>query len=429
MTRRVVITGLGTVCPVGLSVDAAWSSVREGRSGIGPLTLYDASLLKTQIAGLVPDFELSDFATPRFTVPAENRRLRFALAATEMAFTDAGLELDRLDPTRVGSALGSNELHYSETHMGRALARVFDGKRYDESGLVLELLRRENVEMEQFLQESHEVVSLVSVQYDLQGPTASFLTACAAGSQALGEGYRLIRRGAVDVCVSGGTDSMLESLDVVGFNNLGALSRRNDDPTRASRPFDVYRDGFVLGEGAGILMLEELDHAKARGARIYAEIVGFGVGMENYHLTAMSPDAIGPVTAIRRALADARLAPESLGYVNAHGTSTIENDIAETLALKTALGDHARRVPISSTKSMTGHLVAAAGAVEAIFTVLTLRDGVAHPTINYETPDPECDLDYVPNVAREVDAEYAASNSFGFGGQNVTLIFRRANGL
>jgi 3-oxoacyl-[acyl-carrier-protein] synthase II len=283
--------------------------------------------------------------------------------------------------------------------------------------------------MEQFFQESHEIITLLSVQYDLRGPTSSFLTACAAGSQSLGEGYRLIKRGAVDVCLSGGVDSMLHPLDVVGFNNLGALSRRNDEPQKASRPFDVYRDGFVLGEGAGIFVLEELDHARARGARIYAEVVGVGVGMENYHLTAMSPDAIGPVTAIRRALADARLSPESIGYVNAHGTSTVENDIAETLAIKTVFGEYARRLPISSTKSMTGHLVAAAGAVEAVFTVLTLRDGVAHPTINYETPDPECDLDYVPNSAREIDAEFAASNSFGFGGQNVTLIFRRADSI
>jgi 3-oxoacyl-[acyl-carrier-protein] synthase II len=291
---------------------------------------------------------------------------------------------------------------------------------------VREVLRKEGRPLELFFQESHEIASLLAVQYELRGPAASFLTACAAGSQALGEGYRMIRRGAVDVCLSGGTDSMLHLFEVVGFNCLGALSRRNDEPSKASRPFDIYRDGFVLGEGAAILVLEEFEHARARGAKIYAEIVGFGVGMENYHLTAMSPDAIGPVTAIRRALADARLTPDAIGYVNAHGTSTVENDIAETLAIKTVFGEHARRLPISSTKSMTGHLVAAAGAVEAVFTVLTLRDHVAHPTINYETPDPECDLDYVPNTAREVVAEFAASNSFGFGGQNVTLIFRSA---
>jgi 3-oxoacyl-[acyl-carrier-protein] synthase II len=429
MTRRVVVTGLGTVCPVGLSVEQAWAAALAGESGIGGLTLYDASLLKTQIAGLVPDFDLASVVEPRFPVPALNRRLKFALAATEAALGDAGLALDRVDPSRVGLALGSNELHSSETHLGDALATVYDGEWFEESGWVRELLRKEGLEMEQFFQESHEVVSLLSVQYELLGPTSSFLTACAAGSQALGEGYRLIRRGAVDVCLSGGTDSMLHPLDVIGFNNLGALSRRNDEPQRASRPFDVYRDGFVLGEGAGILVLEELEHARARGAKIYAEVVGFGVGMENYHLTAMSPDAIGPVTAIRRALADARLEPEAIGYVNAHGTSTIENDIAETLAIKTVFGEHARRMPISSTKSMTGHLVAAAGAVEAIFTVLALRDGVVHPTVNYETPDPECDLDYVPNAAREVDAEYAASNSFGFGGQNVTLVFRRGDAI
>jgi len=420
---------MGTVSPIGLDVESSWRAAVAGTSGIGPITLYDASLLKTQIAGLVDDFDLATILEPRFEVPGENRRLRFALAATKSAIDDSGDVLAHTDQSRVGLALGSNELHSTVQHMGDALSRVYDGTWYDESGWVRELVARETPAMAQLFQESHEISALVAIQFGVRGPNASFLTACATGAQAIGEGYRSIKRGAVDVSIAGGTDSMLRSLDVFGFNNLGALSRCNDEPQKASRPFDVYRDGFVLGEGAGILILEELEHARARGARIYAELVGFGVGMENYHLTAMSPDAAGAVTAIRRALADARLEPQAIGYINAHGTSTVENDIAETLAIKTELGEHARSVPISSTKSMTGHLVAAAGALEAIFTVLTLRDSVAHPTINYETPDPQCDLDYVPNVAREIDVEYAASNSFGFGGQNVTLIFRRPHAI
>ena len=423
MRRRVVVTGLGAVSPIGLSVEESWESVLAGRSGIGTIDIYDPSPLRTHIAGLVPPFDVHDFVDPQHPFHSDNRRLRFGLAATQMALRDAGIEMDRLDPERVGIALGSNELQFDEHVIGGTLANVYNGERFDEAAWVGELLAHESPPMRQLLQESHETVSYLSSQFGTQGPTASYLTACAAGAQAIGEGYRMIRRGAADVCLSGGTDSMLTAFDVIGFTNLGALSRRNDEPKRASRPFDVYRDGFVLGEGAAILVIESLEHARARGARIYAEIVGYGTGIENHHLTAMSPDAIGPVTAIRRALSDAGLAPERIGYINAHGTSTVENDAAETRAIKTVLGEHAKNIPISSTKSMTGHLVAAAGAIEAAFSVLTLRDQVAPPTINYETPDPECDLDYVPNVARPIDVEFVASNSFGFGGQNVTLIF------
>jgi 3-oxoacyl-[acyl-carrier-protein] synthase II len=425
MRRRVVVTGLGAVSPLGLSVEASWASALAGRSGIRTIDIYDPTPLRTHIAGLVPPFDVRDFVEPRFGFGPTNRRLRFGLAATEMALRDAGLETDWSDPTRVGIALGSNELHFDENVIGETLASVYDGKRFDEAAWIGELLAREALPMEQLLQESHETVSLLSVQYGTLGPTTSYLTACAAGAQAIGEAVRMVRRGSVDVCLTGGTDSMLTAFDVIGFTNLGALSRRNDEPERASRPFDVYRDGFVLGEGAAILVLESLEHARARGAKVYAEVVGYGTGIENHHLTAMSPDAIGPVTAIRRALADAALAPDEIGYINAHGTSTIENDAAETLAVKIALGEHATRIPISSTKSLTGHLVAAAGAIEAVFSILTLRDQTAPPTINYETPDPECDLDYVPNVAREVSVDYVASNSFGFGGQNVTLVFGR----
>lgn len=425
MRRRVVVTGIGAVSPIGLSSEESWSSALAGRSGIRTIDIYDPSPLRTHIAGLVPPFDVRDFVEPVHEFLPDNRRLRFGLAATEMALRDAGVAMNRVDPERVGIALGSNELQYDEHVIGGTLANVFDGEKFDEAAWIGELLAHETLPMRQLLQESHETVSYLSCQYGTLGPTASYLTACAASAQAIGEAFRMIRRGAADVCISGGTDSMLTAFDVIGFTNLGALSRRNDEPERASRPFDVYRDGFVLGEGAAILVLESLEHARSRGARIYAEVVGYGTGIENHHLTAMSPDAIGPVTAIRRALADAGLDPKMIGYINAHGTSTVENDAAETRAIKTVLGDHARCIPISSTKSMTGHLVAAAGAIEAMFSVLTLRDQTAPPTINFETRDPECDLDYVPNVARSIEVDYVASNSFGFGGQNVTLVFGR----
>jgi 3-oxoacyl-[acyl-carrier-protein] synthase II len=425
VSRRVVVTGLGAVSPLGLSVEASWEAASEGRSGIRTIDIYDPAPLRTHIAGLVDPFDVGDFVAPKFGFPASNRRLRFALAATEMALRDAGLSIEGGDPRRVGIALGSNELHYDECGVGDSLARVYDGRAFDEAAWLAELEAEESMPLEQLFQESHETVSYLSVQYGVLGPTSSYLTACAAGAQSIGEAVRMVRRGTVDVCLTGGTDSMLTAFDVIGFTNLGALSRRNDEPTRASRPFDVYRDGFVLGEGAAILVVESLEHALARGAKIYAEIVGYGTAIEKHHLTAMSPDAIGPVTAVRRALRDAGLEPGQIGYVNAHGTSTVENDAAETLAIKTVFGEHAYRVPVSSTKSMTGHLVAAAGAIEAAFSILALRDQTAPPTINYETPDPACDLDYVPNEARSIEADYVASNSFGFGGQNVTLIFGR----
>ncbi len=426
MMRRVVVTGVGAVSPLGLSADESWNNARAGKSGIRTIDIYDPTPLRTQIAGLVPPFEINEFVEPRFALESANRRGRFALASTAMAIEDAGLDVTGDDARRIGVALGCNEMHFDESVVGNTLARVYDGDEFDVSRWVGELLASESMPMAQLFQESFEVVSLVSNQFGTLGPSGSYLTACAAGAQAIGEAVRMVRRGTIDVCLTGGIDSMLSAFDVLGFTNLGALSRNNADPAGASRPFDVYRDGFVLGEGGAVLVVEALEHARARGAKIYAEIVGYGTAIENHHLTAMSPDAIGPVTAIRRALFDAKIGPDSIGYINAHGTSTVENDSSETLAIKTVLGDHARRIPISSTKSMTGHLVAAAGAIEAIFSVLSLRDQIAPPTINYKTPDPECDLDYVPNEAREISADYVASNSFGFGGQNVTLIFGRA---
>lgn len=424
MTRRVVVTGMGAVTPLGLTVEASWQGAIAGRSGIREIDFYDASPLKTRIAGIVDPFDVSDYVQPVFPIPADNRRARFALAATEMAVRDSRLDLSTEDPLRLALSLGSNESHTQPEDMGWSFTRAYVGDRYDE-GEIARLMELHEGANTLLFQESQFVPSLLSIQYGIQGPTATFLTACATGSQALGEALRMIRRGDADVCLSGGIDSMFSPIKIIGFGNLGALSRANDTPDKASRPFDALREGFVLGEGAGILVLEELEHARSRGATIHAEVVGYGVGLEIYHLTAMSPDATGPTTAILRALADARLQPSQIGYINAHGTGTIENDGAETRAIRNAFGEHAPAIPISSTKSMIGHLVAAAGAVEAIFSILALRDQIAPPTINLVTPDPECDLDYVPGVARAIEADYAMSNSFGFGGQNVSLVLAR----
>lgn len=424
MTRRVVVTGIGAVSPLGLTAEASWQGALAGRSGIREIDFYDASPLKTRIAGIVDPFELTDYVTPVLPIPADNRRARFALATTEMAVRDSGLDLAAEDSTRVAISIGSNESHTQPEDMGYSFTRAYDGTAYDE-GEIARLMELHEGPNTLIFQESQYVPSLLSVQYGVQGPTASFLTACATGTQALGEGMRIIRRGDADVCLSGGVDSMFSPIKIVGFGSLGAISRANDNPAGASRPFDALREGFVLGEGAGVLVLEELEHAQARGARIYAEIAGYGVGLEIFHLTAMSPDASGPTTAIQRALADAGLGASAIGYINAHGTGTVENDSAETRAIRNAFGEQAPRIPISSTKSMTGHLVAGAGALEAIFSVLALRDQMAPPTINLETPDPECDLDYVPLTARPISAEYAMSNSFGFGGQNVSIVVGR----
>jgi 3-oxoacyl-[acyl-carrier-protein] synthase II len=422
--RRVVVTGIGAVSPLGLTAESSWEAAVAGRSGIRTIDFYDATPLKTRIAGVVDAFDLSSIVTPRVPVPPDNRRVRFAMAAAEMAVRDSGIDLSRLDPRRAGVSLGSNESHFQPEELGLPFTAAFDGATFHESTIGNWILEHEDPTKLLF-QESQQIPSLVSIHYGTEGPTTSFLTACAAGSQALGEALRMIRRGAVDVCLAGGADSMFSPIKIVGFGSLGALSKRNDEPERASRPFDAYRDGFVLGEGAGVLVLEELEHARARGAKIYAEVAGYGVGLEIFHLTAMSPDAAGPTAAIRRALDDAGIRPEEVGYVNAHGTSTIENDAAETRAIRNAFGEHAARLAVSSTKSMTGHLVAGAGAIEAVFSIFALRDQTAPPTINYETPDPECDLDYVPNRARAIETDYAISNSFGFGGQNVTLVLRR----
>jgi 3-oxoacyl-[acyl-carrier-protein] synthase II len=406
--RRVVITGMGVVSPVGVGVDAFWTGLTNGTSGIGPITRFDASTFPSRIAGEVRDFDPLAHLTRRDVVRTDTF-IHFALAAAYEAVADARLKIEGQNE-RVGVSIGS-----SMGGIGQFLAAqkiLLD----DGVGAISPYA------MPGYL--PHMAAGWVSMRTGARGPLAAAATACAAGSQAIGDAFRAIQRGDADVMLAGATDALIHPVVVGSFCALRALSTRNDEPTRASRPFDQERDGFVLAEGAGVLILEELEAARARDAGIYAELVGYGLTADAHHPTAPSDD--GPSRAMTLAMTDAGMGPDDIDYINAHGTSTQYNDINETRAIKEALGGHARRVAISSTKSMTGHLNAAAGAVEAIATILALARGVVPPTINYHTPDPDCDLDYVPNQARRMDVRVALSNSFAFGGINVTLAFRRA---
>ena len=429
MSRRVVITGMGVVSPLGDEPAALFRALVEGRSGVGRITRFDAGTMPTTFAAEVRGFDLANYvpdAAARW--PAAGLNTRFALAATQRALADAGL-LDGADRDRFGIYLGTGEGSQDFPALLRILnasyhpeERRVDHRAYTDAG------QRFHYGPSECEQEIHVPTARLAAQFDLRGPNYSCLTACAAGSQALGEARDLIRTGEADLMLAGGTHSMIHPLGVGGFNLLTALSTFNQDPPRASRPFDLRRDGFVLGEGAGLLVLEELEHAKRRGARIYAELTGYGSTADAYRFTDSHPEGRGAAAAIRLALQNARLAPADVGYINAHGTATQLNDRTETLAIKTIFGEHAYKVPVSSTKSMLGHMIAAAGAVELIACIQSIHAGVIHPTINYETPDPSCDLDYVPNQAREQRADHVLSNSFGFGGQNVSLVVSRFNG-
>jgi 3-oxoacyl-[acyl-carrier-protein] synthase II len=424
--RRVVVTGMGMVTPLGPDLESIWSALRAGTSGVGTIGLFDARTFPTRIAAEVKDFRLSDYLEDSSRWAEHSRNTQFALAAAKMAMKDSGLEETKpdLNRNRFGVYLGSGEgqqdfprfvkLVYHATHDGRV-----DTAEFTRMG-IKELHAIREAEQEPGTPSGH----LASV-FGARGPNSNCLTACAASSQAIGEAFELIRRGSADVILSGGTHSMIHPFGVTGFILLTALSTRNDEPTRASRPFDRDRDGFILGEGAGMLVLEELEHAKSRGARIYGEIVGYGSTADAFRITDSHDEGRGAIACLKEALADARLDPADIDYINAHGTSTAVNDSIETLAIKRTFGDYAYQVPISSTKSMMGHLIAAAGSVEAIVCLLTMRDGVLPPTINLDNPDPECDLDYIPHTAREKTVDVALSNSFGFGGQNITLILQR----
>jgi 3-oxoacyl-[acyl-carrier-protein] synthase II len=410
---RVVVTGLGAVTPVGNSVPEYWRAVCEGRSGVGPITRFDPKRLDTRIAAEVKGFDPLKVIEKK-ELKKVDLFIQYALAAGVEAVEDAKIDFAQVDPTRAGALVGSGiggiltVLEWHRVILEKGPGRVSP---FFIPSLIVNMAS------------GH-----LSLRYKLKGPNSSVVTACATGNHAIGDAFRIIERGDADLMVAGGSEAIIDELPIAGFAQMKALSIRNDEPLRASRPFDADRDGFVPGEGAGIVVLENADHARRRGARIYAEIVGYGMTADAYHMTAPDPDGDGAVRAMTAAVRDAGLRPDDVGYVNAHGTSTPYNDKTETLAIKQTFGAHAPRLAVSSTKSMIGHLLGAAGGVEAVVTVLALHHGILPPTVNYDTPDPECDLDYVPNVARKAQVEAAISNGFGFGGTNATLAFQRWHG-
>jgi 3-oxoacyl-[acyl-carrier-protein] synthase II len=410
---RVVVTGLGAVTPLGNSVPEYWRAICEGRSGVGPITRFDPKRLDCRIAA-----EVKAFDPLKVIEKKELKKLdlfiQYAIAAGVEAVESAKIDFSQVDPTRAGALVGSgiggilSILEWHRVLLDKGPGRVSP---FFVPSLIVNMASGQ-----------------LSIRYKLKGPNSSVVTACATGNHAIGDAFRIIQRGEADLMVAGGSEAIIDELPIGGFAQMKALSTRNDEPTRASRPFDADRDGFVPGEGAGLVVLESADHARRRGARIYAEIVGYGMTADAYHMTAPDPDGDGAVRAMAGALRDAGLRPEDVGYINAHGTSTPYNDKTETLAIKQVFGEHAQRLAVSSTKSMTGHLLGAAGGIETIATVLALQHGILPPTINYEKPDPECDLDYVPNTARKAEVDAAISNGFGFGGTNATLAFRRWRG-
>ena len=424
--RRVVVTGMGMLTPVGPDLESTWSSLLRGHGGVGPITLFDAHSFPTRIAAEVKDFRLDDYIDEPARWTDYSRNSKFALSAAAMAMKDAGLDASTpdLDRTRFGVYLGSGEGQQDFPRFVKLMNQTSRDGRVDTAEFTRQGMRELHV-IREAEQEPGTPSSHLAGMFGARGLNSNCLTACAASSQAIGEAFELIRRGNADVILSGGTHSMIHPFGVTGFIRLTALSTRNDEPDRASRPFDRDRDGFIIGEGAGMLVLEELEHAKARGARIHGEIVGYGSTADAFRITDSHDEGRGAIACMKEALADARLRPEDIDYVNAHGTSTAVNDSIETLAIKRVFGDAAYHVPISSTKSMMGHLIAAAGSVEAIVCLLAIRDGMLPPTVNLDNPDPECDLDYIPNHARHKAIDVALSNSFGFGGQNITLILRR----
>lgn len=426
MMRRVVITGMGVITPLGHSVAEMFENVLAGRSGVDVIRNFDARTFPTTFAAEVKEFDLAKWLPNADKYAKSGVNTRFALAAAKQAMEDAGLPAGG-DRTRLGVYMGSGEGSEDFRALMVGAARAADA-----SGFKVDLGKFANVALS-FMDghrerelEMHTPCGHLAEEFDLCGPNLACLTACAASAQAIGEAAALIRHGDCDVMLSGGSHSMIHPLGMTGFNRLTALSTRNDAPQKASRPFDLTRDGFVLGEGAGMLVLEEFEHARARKAAIYAELSGYGTTGDAHAMTDPHPDGLGAIQAMKMAMAEARLRPEDIGYINAHGTSTRANDSSETAAIKSALGERAYKTPVSSSKSMLGHLIAAGGAVELIISIMAMRKNVLPPTINYETPDPSCDLDYVPNAAREIPPiRHVLSNSFGFGGQNITLIASR----
>lgn len=407
--RRVVITGLGMVTPLGTGIEKNWEAVCSGKSGIRPIEKFDVSSYSCQIAGQVTDFRSEDFMDKQ-----QLRRfdifIHYALASARMAMEDSGLKIDSKNANRVGCVTGSGLggltmlEHYHKVLLEKGPRRVSP---FFIPGIIANMAPGQ-----------------IAIEFGAKGPNLSIETACAAGCHGIGEGFRLIRDGVADAMITGGAEAVITPLALAGFCSMRALSTRNHEPEKASRPFDLERDGFVMGEGAGILVLEELNSALDRGADIYAELAGYGLSGDAYHVSAPDPDGAGAILCMSMAVKDAGMKPEDIDYVNAHGTSTKLNDASETRAIKNVFGDHAGKLAVSSTKSMTGHLLGGAGGVASIYAVLAIKHGTIPPTINYETPDPECDLDYVPNVAREGKVRAAMVNAFGFGGTNGSLVFK-----
>jgi len=408
--RRVVVTGVGAVSPLGTGNGKNWDALVAGRSGIGPITRFDASDLPVKIAGEVKDFNPEDFIEKK-EVKKMDLFIQYALAAAQFAMEDSGLQITDENAERVGVLVGAGlgGLPTIEKYHGAMLEGGY--KKISPFFIPMLIIN---------LAPGH-----ISIRYGAKGPNLSSVSACATGTHSIGDAYHMIKRGDADAMIAGGTESTVTPLGIGGFAVMKALSTRNDDPQGASRPFEKNRDGFVLAEGAGIVILEEYEAAKKRGAKIYAEVVGYGLSGDAYHLTAPAPEGEGAARCMKMALKNGGINPEQVDYINAHGTSTPFNDYYESLAIKSVLGDHAKKVMVSSTKSMTGHLLGAAGGVEAVFTLMAMDKGVVPPTINYQEQDPECDLDYVPNTARDAKITYALSNNFGFGGTNATLLFKK----
>jgi len=409
-SRRVVVTGMGLVTPLGVGVDASWKALLEGKSGIGTIRTFDSSDLPVHIAGEVKDFDPAPYIEAK-EIKKMDRFIHFAVAASTMAMEEAGLKVTGENAERVGVIIGSGMgglpaiEHYHKVYLEKGYRRITP---FFIPMLIINLASGQ-----------------VSIKFGAKGPNSAVTTACATGSHAIGDAFRIIQRGDADAMIAGGTESCITPMAVGGFAVMKALSTRNNEPERASRPFDAERDGFVMGEGAGVLILESLDHAKARNARIFAEIAGYGMTSDAYHITSPAPGGEGAAKCMTLALKDAEVGPEAVDYINAHGTSTRYGDELETAAIKKVFGDHAYKLCVSSTKSMTGHLLGAAGGVESVISVLSIIHDTVAPTINLENPDAECDLDYVAGAARKRTVGHALSNSFGFGGTNACLLFRK----
>jgi 3-oxoacyl-[acyl-carrier-protein] synthase II len=408
--RRVVVTGVGVVSPLGTGNSKNWEALIAGKSGIGPITRFDASDLPVKIAGEVKDFVAEDFIDKK-EIKKMDLFIQYSLAAAQFAMEDSGLVINEENAERVGVLVGAGLGGLPAIE--RYHSALLEGGYKKISPFFIPML----------------IINLapgqISIKYGAKGPNLSSVSACATGTNSIGDAYHMIKRGDADAMIAGGTESTVTPLGIGGFSVMKALSTNNENPTGASRPFDKERDGFVLSEGAGIVVLEEYEAARNRGAKIYGEVVGYGLSGDAYHLTTPAPNGEGAARCIKMALSTAKVNPEQVDYINAHGTSTHFNDLYETMAIRSVFGTHADKLMVSSTKSMTGHLLGASGGIEAVFSLMAMQNSVVPPTINYENPDPECDLDYVPNTARDAKVEYAMSNSFGFGGTNATLLFKK----